>query len=227
MGNWWCWFQQQIPTGKNDSHNSQSCYLPPQTPLLTWEEQEYSRNEGNEIKSSMLKIVNLLVTLPELALNFCRLNFSGNHWVHLRASSTFRDLMRSIHVWCFGLDPGVKPPRQWSIVGIWALHIPTQQVCDSICFEIWQYVIRRQQLLVGELDSVDSNTQNLVRRVTDSPLELRELVLRGVGKLCLGKDRAGVWHPSLSCQFPPLDWGLNEEKPWRLHNGPQAPFRTS
>ena len=48
--------------------DSQSCCLPPHTALLTWEEQEYSRNEGNEIKSSMLKIVNLLVTLPKLAL---------------------------------------------------------------------------------------------------------------------------------------------------------------
>lgn len=119
-------------------------------------------------------------------------------------------------------------PLSESVVGIWVLHIPTQQVCDSICLEIWQCVIRPQQLLVRELDSVDSNTQNLVRRVTDSPLELRELARRGVGKLCLGKDRAGiltgVWLPSPSCQFPPLNWELNEGKPWRLHNDPQAPF---
>lgn len=119
-------------------------------------------------------------------------------------------------------------PLSESVVGIWALHIPTQQVCDSIGLEIWQCVIRRQQLLVGELDNVDSNTQNLFRRVTGSPSELRELALRGVGRLCLEKDRAGiltgVWLPSLSCQFPPLNWGLNEGKPWRLHNDPQASF---
>lgn len=102
-------------------------------------------------------------------------------------------------------------PLSESVVGIWALHIPTQQVCDLICLEIWWCVIRREQLLVGERDSVDSNTQNLVRGVTDSPLEAE----RTVGRLCLEKDRAGVltgiWLPSLSCQFPPLHWRLNED----------------
>lgn len=42
------------------------------------------------------------------------------------------------------------------------------------------------------MSAVSSNTQSLVRQMTDSPSEWRELELRGVGKLCLVKHRAGT-----------------------------------
>lgn len=48
----------------------------------------------------------------------------------------FRFSVRSIYVICFGLEPGTQNPLHECIADTWALHIPTQQVWESVGLEI-------------------------------------------------------------------------------------------
>lgn len=44
--------------------------------------------------------------------------------------------VRSIYVTCFGLEPGTQNPLRECVADTWALHIPTQQVWESVGLEI-------------------------------------------------------------------------------------------